>query len=661
LTLASGEDTGTDNVDWGDGDGDGDGDGAGDGDGDGDGGGDGDGDGDGGGDGDGDGDGGGDGDGDGDGGGDGDGDGDGGGDGDGDGDGDGVPECFTDQECATGDPCLMGVCIAGSCEIQLLDQDNDGFQPASCGGGDCNDLNPNTNPLASEDCFDGDDNDCNGVADCFDPACANEPNCGCIPDPGGEVCDDGQDNDCDTTVDCNDADCAATPECGCTPNETGLCVNGFDDDCDGDFDCDDAECSGTPECSCIVLPEDCSNDVDDDCDLLIDCADPNCDGVGACACQGPPTPEVCDDNQDNDCDGDVDCADPDCIVSPACAACEPEICDDGIDNDCDDVIDCADEACAFHPACAPTPEICNNSLDDDNDGLVDCEDPDCANVPICIDNPSNCETAQLITGSGTFFGDTTGFAGNHDGSCGGDAGEAVYYFVLTESSHVVVDSIGTTFDSVVYVRAGDCPDGTEIGCDDDSGGMWAGELDFTILYPGTYFIFVDGYTIDPDFGPNEGPYQLNVLIDPNPAEVCDDGLDNDGDIYVDCADSDCTDVGACFLCQNGNPPGPEFGVAACTDGIDNDCDGDLDCDDDDCSASDYYVTECCNGTDQNNNGIPDDFNCRCNNDSECDDGQICYTHSAYTCGYPCDLFFGDVCPFVAAGSYCNDVTGQCEF
>jgi hypothetical protein len=152
-----------------------------------------------------------------------------------------------------------------------------------------------------------------------------------------------------------------------------------------------------------------------------------------------------------------------------------------------------------------------------------------------------------------------------------------------------------------------------------------------------------------------------VELEPNPDEECADDLDNDGDHYVDCADADCVDAPGCHLCNGGQPPGPEMGVGACTDGDDNDCDGTTDCVDEDCSASDYYVTECCDGLDDNGNMIPDDFNCRCVTDADCPADQMCYTHTAWACGYPCTAFFGNICPYVAPGSYCNSSTLQCEF
>ena len=571
-------------------------------------------------------------------------------------------DCMGPTDCDDLDPCTTDTCDNGQCSFEPRDDDGDGFGPLSCFGGDCNDLNPNTHPGAGESCNDGDDNDCNGVADCVDPACVNVPDCGCIPSPGGESCQNGVDDDCDTTVDCNDTDCIGTPVCGCTASEVGKCVNGFDDDCDGQIDCDDSNCFADPVCQCQANPEDCGNLQDDDCDLLVDCADPQCAGTLFCKCQPPGSPEQCSDGIDNDCDTLPDCADPQCLIDPACQSCSAEICDDGIDNNCDLKVDCADTACLFAPNCAPTPEGCNNGLDDDNDGTIDCQDTDCANNPFCVVKQANCLSPKLIPGSGTYTGDTTGNVSETKGVCGGDAGEAVFYFVLTDPSKVHLDSIGTSFDSTLYVRTGKCDSGQEIGCDDDSAGsQWAAKLEFTLLYPGTYYVFLDGYTVDPVGGANEGPFQLNVVITPNPPEICDNGLDDDGDVYVDCADPDCTTVGACLNCKNGGPPGPEFGVAACTDGIDNDCDGTIDCIDDDCSASDYYVTECCDGTDENDNGIPDDFNCRCHDDSDCDAGQICYTHTAHSCGIPCDNFFGQVCPFVASGSYCNAATHQCEF
>jgi hypothetical protein len=570
--------------------------------------------------------------------------------------------CQTVQDCDDQNQCTTDECADGLCEHGPRDDDHDGFGPLLCGGLDCNDFNPQVNPNVPENCTDAADNNCDGVADCVDPACKNAPACGCKPSPGGENCTNGKDDDCDEIVDCFDSDCAGTPACGCANNEVGKCVNGFDDDCDDQIDCDDPDCFGDASCQCQAQGEQCGDGADNDCDLLIDCADPSCQGIFPCACMPPGVPEQCGDGTDNDCDKLVDCADPDCFVSPLCQMCTTEVCNDGQDNNCDNKIDCADPSCIFAPNCQAVPEVCNNGLDDDNDGKIDCADPDCANNPFCVVQQANCLSPKLIPGSGTYTGDTTGHVNETKGACGGDAGEAVFYFTLTDPSKVHLDSVGTSFDSTLYVRTGKCNSGKEIGCDDDSAGsMWAAALDFTILYPGTYYVFLDGYTVDPQGGPNEGPFQLNVVITPNPPEVCNDGIDNDGDVYVDCADSNCWSTAPCSTCLQGAHGQPEFGVAACTDGLDNDCDGTFDCQDDDCSASDYYITECCDGTDENGNGIPDDFNCRCKSNADCSGGQICYTHTAFACGIPCDSFFGDVCPFVAAGSFCNAVTQQCEF
>ena len=140
-------------------------------------------------------------------------------------------------------------------------------------------------------------------------------------------------------------------------------------------------------------------------------------------------------------------------------------------------------------------ELCNNGSDDDFDGLIDCSDADCADNPLCAERRSSCLVAQLITGSGQWTGTTTGDPSDASGTCGGAAGEAVFELRLAEPSRVHIDTIPTVFDSAVYVRAGSCEFGREIGCDDDSANDWDSRLDFDLLAPGTYFIFVDGLRI----------------------------------------------------------------------------------------------------------------------------------------------------------------------
>lgn len=55
-------------------------------------------------------------------------------------------------------------------------------------------------------------------------------------------------------------------------------------------------------------------------------------------------------------------------------------------------------------------------------------------------------------------------------------------------------------------------------------------------------------------------------------EICDDGLDNDNDGFIDCADNSCD--------SDPNCTAPEV----CNDGLDNDNDGFTDCEDNDCNA-----------------------------------------------------------------------------
>ncbi len=74
-----------------------------------------------------------------------------------------------------------------------------------------------------------------------------------------------------------------------------------------------------------------------------------------------------------------------------------------------------------------------------------------------------------------------------------------------------------------------------------------------------------------------------AIMPPSAAEICTDGLDNDGDGRVDCADEECAEAEACAAVDvYGAPPMPVS--ENCTDGFDNDGDGRVDCDDEECAT-----------------------------------------------------------------------------
>jgi hypothetical protein len=97
----------------------------------------------------------------------------------------------------------------------------------------------------------------------------------------------------------------------------------------------------------------------------------------------------------------------------------------------------------------------------------------------------------------------------------------------------------------------------------------------------------------PDTAPDAAPEATVDLPEEPTVELCDDGVDNDGDDLVDCDDvEDC----ACEVCN---------------DLVDNDGDGLIDCRDPDCSVADTCPERCQNEVDDDADGAVD-----CD-DSEC--------------------------------------------
>ncbi|MFI5296855.1 MAG: MopE-related protein, partial [Polyangiales bacterium] len=277
---------------------------------------------------------------------------------------------------------------------------------------DCNGLTDCKDPACAADpsctvcgpveiCNNGIDDNCNGLVDCKDPGCATDPSCRvCGP---VEICNNGIDDDCNGLTDCKDPACAKDPHCT-TCGTVEICNNGVDDNCDGLIDCKDPQCATFPPCMACGPVEICGNGKDDDCNGLIDCADPECKGTPACTCGKV---EICGNGKDDDCNGLTDCQDPACSSTPGCTCrLNREVCNDGVDNNCNGLIDCFDPECTTDQACLCRPgsaEICNNGRDDNCNGLVDCADPLCASDPACVtciteicDNGKDDNCNQLI-------------------------------------------------------------------------------------------------------------------------------------------------------------------------------------------------------------------------------------------------------------------------
>ena len=132
-----------------------------------------------------------------------------------------------------------------------------------------------------------------------------------------------------------------------------------------------------------------------------------------------------------------------------------------------------------------------------------------------VDSNDTCATAYDITvDRGVFRGSTSGMDNDYQASCGGDADspDAVFHLSLTQRSNVILSLQGSSYDTVLFVREGQCDDQSrEIDCNDDYYGLQS-YLEFTgqeALDPGDYYIFVDGFS-----SYNSGNYQLYVEVNP---------------------------------------------------------------------------------------------------------------------------------------------------
>lgn len=398
------------------------------------------------------------------------------------------------------------------------------------------------------------------------------------------ACTDGRDNDRDGLIDCLDEDCVSRNFCGeivpiLPPSgfEGNLesCLDRVDNDLDGQFDCGDRDCQAIGELCCVTEIDDasCSNGVDDDGNGFADCGDFACRNglfVTVCEAEDASCPEgdtachdrLCSDGLDNDGDRQTDANDPDCIEESTA-----ELCVDGIDNDGNGFTDCGDFSCCdtMGTCIAPsvrtycdnlppgveetTTALCTDGLDNDDDGFFDCGTFDCCDRDgVCIndDVQSYC--------------DDPGRNENTLESC--------------------TDGVDNDDDGYTDCEDNSCasPDGCFEGTLEERRACWAANAELRRLCESSF-------------------------------TSCNDGVDNEGDGFKDCADFSCQDPvpvdrdgdgiyeDTASPCQESYfagsrddyPSEASFIIAqyrdvagACGDGVDNDADGFTDCEDWDC-------------------------------------------------------------------------------
>jgi hypothetical protein len=130
---------------------------------------------------------------------------------------------------------------------------------------------------------------------------------------------------------------------------------------------------------------------------------------------------------------------------------------------------------------------------------------------------------------------------------------------------------------------------------------------------GVVSYFFDYYLVprdagDIEFAANDG--DCAEIVD----EICDDGIDNDGNSFIDCLDFACSADPNCVA-------GPENTDALCADSEDNDEDGLVDCADPSCSNHpDVTVCKelnCTDGIDNDGDGYEDCADFDCNEEATC--------------------------------------------
>lgn len=394
----------------------------------------------------------------------------------------------------------------------------------------------------------------------------------------------------------------------------------------GTLRCNDA-CSGYDESACNF----CGNN-------LIDGAEP-CDGTELSG-------KTCEDF--GRLEGTIrcwwDCTGFDLRACPTPYV-EP-VCSDGVDNDEDGIVDypfdlgCTseDDEDELDPAVAP---VCSDGIDNDEDGLADFPwDPGCSSasdtnevnpsvLPECFDREDNDIdfTIDFPLDRGCYAAsddDEENPSENYECNDGVDNdGDGLIDFPFDPGCSYPFDRYEV--DLGITPACSDSSDNDGDGQTDfpnDPGCVSAAddnELD-SIIVPECSDSVDNNRDDEIDYPDDDECYAASDPAEGvSITEVCNDGVDNDGDGYEDCRDSDCAEDSGCVSGEN------------CYDGLDNDGDCFVDCIDSDCFE--FQICEqnaessCNNGFDDDGDGYSDCLDVDCSDFSACSesyDSEICF-------------------------------------
>ena len=279
----------------------------------------------------------------------------------------------------------------------------------------------------------------------------------------------------------------------------------------------------------------------------------------------------------------------------------------------------------------PNCPACSNGVDDDGDTLIDYPlDTSCTSAGGQSEACNGEQDPIASITMGTTTGNAAGAHNDHDPSCISatpDGVDVLYTLRLPMMRSVTIDTIGSSFDTVLSLLNGTCSE-PSLACNDQgasSVSLNAAKIDYANLAAGTYIVAVDEYISSSAGAP--GPFNVHVtgVIAPggscaaadtlggalacpasNPCanvggamkcmpSACGDGMDNDGDGLADFPlDPGCTSLDD--TTEGDMCPGVGPGCPQCADGVDNDGDGLIDSADPSCTTP-SNASEGCASTD----------------------------------------------------------------